>query len=110
MSLDIRFTIKKAVICPHCEKVVKLEDGCSVSSGGRGWYPILEKLGYYVPYDERTEENDWYGKDMVLSDEQMDEVFQFVDRHPDLCEAGNILGLLAVARLKGNSVAVNADW
>ena len=110
MSLDIRFTVKRDIICPHCGKVFKTEDGYSTKSGGRGWYPILEDLGYYVPYDKRTDANDWYGKDMVLTDEQLDEVYQFVKKHPDLYSATDVLGLIAMARYEKRSVAVNADW
>ena len=110
MSLDIRFTVKRDIICPHCGMVVKTEDGYSAESGGRGWYPILTDLGYYVPYDKRTGANDWYGKDMVLTDEQLDKVYCFVKKLSDLYSAADILGLIAMARYEKCSVAVNADW
>ena len=34
-------------------------DIASTDSGGRLWYDFLERLGYYVPYEKRTKENDW---------------------------------------------------
>lgn len=70
MSLDITIMERKAVRCPHCGEVVNTVDVASTDSGGRLWYDFLEKLGYYVPYEKRTKENDWYGKDMVLDNEQ----------------------------------------
>ena len=110
MSLDVQFAIRKNVICPHCGKLVKVEQEDYVGSGGRGWYPILKDLGYYVPYKERTEENDWYGKDMVLTPEQLDMVYQFIKKNPDLYEASFLLGFMAMALHEKLTVVVNADW
>lgn len=70
MGLDITVMERKAVRCPHCGEVISSVDVASTDSGGRLWYDFLEKLGYYVPYEKRTKENDWYGKDMVLDNEQ----------------------------------------
>lgn len=111
MGLDIRFTVQECVVCPKCGEVIAAKEvGCADSSG-RNWYPILEKLGYYVPYDQRTEENDWYGKDMVLTEEQTDEVYKFIKRYSaDLYGGAEIKGLIASALCDGNSVVVNADW
>ena len=109
MSLDIRFTARKNILCPHCGEVVTTEDVDCVNSGGRGWYPILESLGYYVPYDQRTEENDWYGKDMVLADEQARAVREYIKRNSVLC-GREICGLIANALADGHEVVVNADW
>ena len=47
-------------------------------SGGYVWRSFLESIGYYVPIDERTEENDWCGKDMTLTDNQVDEMYAFL--------------------------------
>lgn len=110
MGLDITFTSRRNVICPHCKTVVATEVVDSAASGGRGWYDILESLGYYVPCDKRTEENDWYGKDMVLTTEQVCQVYDFIKTHPDLYNADTVRGLIATALLDGNAVVVNADW
>ena len=110
MSLDIRFTAQEGVVCPKCGEVVAARNIMCEESGGRGWYDILEKIGYYVPYDQRTEENDWYGKDMTLTEEQADMVYMYVVRHKDLYNVNGVLGLIASALHDGNSVVVNADW
>ena len=72
MGLDITFMRRKNIVCPKCGEIVGHTTVDSIDAGGRGWYPLLESIGYYVPYEQRTEENDWYGKDMVLTDEQAD--------------------------------------
>lgn len=110
MSLDITFISRKNVICPHCHNVVKTEDVNSVGSGGRVWYDILESLGYYVPYDQRTEENDWYGKDMTLTTEQAKQIRDFIKDNPHLCNADRIVTLIATTILDENMVVINANW
>lgn len=112
MSLDIRFTAYEGVICPHCgENISRKEINC-VSSGGCKWYPILEELGYYVPYEQRKEENDWYGKDMVLTVEQTDKVRRFVMGNLDLYYYyGRDVQLLIDSALYNHyTIVVNADW
>ena len=111
MSLDVRFTVRRNVMCPHCGKVVMTTDEQTVDTGGRAWYPILEELGYYVPYELRTEENDWYGKDMVLNDEQLDILYQHIRyRVSELYHGMEVLSLIAVARMENDMVVLNADW
>ena len=110
MSLDITFTSRSNVICPHCKKVVGTEDVYSVNSGGRSWYEFLEELGYYVPYEERTEENDWYGKDMVLTKKQAEQMYAFLKRHTGVYNQEKILGLIATTLFDENMVVINADW
>jgi len=110
MGLDISVMLKSDVICPHCGKVVRAETERTEDGGGRGWYPILEKFGYYVSYENRTEETDWYGKDMVLTTEQTKELYEFVKDHHGLYGAAEILSLIAVAMAEGKTVAINADW
>ena len=110
MSLDIRFTERENVLCPHCGEIVTTRDVQIVGSGGREWYDILEELGYYVPYDQRTEENDWYGKDMVLTTEQAERLYWYVMEHRDICGSYDITGLIARARFNKNAIVINADW
>lgn len=80
MSLDVRIKRRKDIVCPKCDEVVAYTDIDCVDGGGRPWYPFLESIGYYVPYEQRTEENNWYGKDMVLTDGQTKELYDFVKR------------------------------
>ena len=111
MSLDIYFTERKNVLCPHCGEIVKTEDVKIAGSSGRSWYPILESLGYYVPYDERTEENDWYGKDMILTADQAKEVYQHIKKDMfEFYQATEVMGLIAQAILNESQVVINANW
>jgi len=90
---------------------VEMETIDTSGSGGRNWYPILESIGYYVPYDQRTEENDWYGKDMTLTEEQLREVYTYVKNNRfELFYGESVLGTLGRAIIDGNEVVVNADW
>ena len=109
MGLDITITRRKSIICPHCGEIVGHADVYSVDSGGRAWYPILESFGYYVPFEQRTDENDWYSKDMTLTAEQTRELYRFVDREA-VFEDDAILGLIATAEYEGDAVVINANW
>lgn len=109
MSLDIRFTQRKNIVCPKCGEIVTTIDVNSESSGGSVWYPFLKAIGYYVPYEQRTEENDWYGKDMVLTEEQVLDAYRFVKKN-DMYADGEIRKLLSCAIVEKDVVVVNADW
>ena len=109
MSLDITIKERQEFRCPDCGRLVTTQDIGVECSGGRVWYNFLEPIGYYVPYENRTEENDWYGKDMVLTEEQAKQLAQFVyDYQPT--DYGGIEVLVARALLHGNKVVINADW
>ena len=109
MGLDIRFAQRKKIICPKCGEIIGYTDVDVVDGSGRGWYPFLESIGYYVPYEQRTEENNWYGKDMVLTEAQADEAYQFAKKN-DLYGSYLVQKLIAEAIYERNSVVVNADW
>lgn len=109
MGLDIRFIQRTNNICPHCGEIVGQTDVGVADSSGSSWYPFLESIGYYVPYEQRTEENDWYGKDMVLTEKQADELYQFAKKH-DLYGAYLVTKLIAEAIYEKDSIVVNADW
>lgn len=109
MSLDISFTQRRKNICPHCGEITGHTDVVTVDSGGGVWYPFLEEIGYYVPYEQRTEENDWYGKDMVLTKEQIGRAYKFVKEN-EMYNWFVIKGLLAESLMENDSVVVNADW
>ena len=110
MSLDITIKERKEFHCPDCGRLVTTKDiGATEYSGGRVWYNFLKPIGYYVPYEKRTKENDWYGKDMVLTEEQAKQLAQFVsDYQPTNYD--DIEVLVARALLHGNKVVINADW
>ena len=111
MRSDITFTAYKPLLCPHCGEVVKQEVVDCADSSGREWYPFLESIGYYVPYDQRTGENDWYGKDMTLTTEQVRELYQFSKEHEGRLYYGHSVWTLAMAAIiDDNTVVVNADW
>ena len=109
MSLDISFSQLKKQICPHCGEEIATDTVDCECSGGRAWYPFLESIGYYVPYDQRTDENDWYAKDMTLTSEQLQYAYGFV-KESEVYNRQMILLLLGSALFEGNSVVVNADW
>lgn len=109
MGLDISFSRKKHIRCPDCDKVVYTETIDCEDSGGRAWYDVLEHIGYYVPYEQRTEENDWYGKDMTLSEEQATAIYDFVINN-EVFNGRAIANLIALARFENDVVVINADW
>ena len=53
-----------------------------------------------------------YGKDMVLNDKQVGELFKFVN-HPDfegLWQMDQVLWLIESALSDGDKIVINADW
>ena len=109
MSLDIIIKELKEFRCPDCGQLVTTQNIDAECSSGRVWYGFLESVGYYVPYEKRTEENDWYGEDMVLTEAQAKQLADFVsDNKP--YNARDVKCLVARALLHGNKVGINADW
>ena len=110
MGLDIRFVKETVVLCKHCGKPVLNNVEREINSGGRNWRPFLESIGYYIPYEKRTEENNWYAKDMTLTTEQMKEACAFIRKNRELYCADEIHDMIASAILSGDEITVNADW
>ena len=109
MSLDITIKERKEFRCPDCGRLVTTQDIAEECSSGRVWYDFLQGVGYYVEDDNPTEENDWYGRDMELSEEQAKRLADFVSEyHP--YNARDVECLVARALLHGNKVLMNADW
>ena len=109
MSLDITIKERKEFHCPDCGRLVTTQDIGAECSSGRVWYDFLQGVGYYVEDDNPTEENDWYGKDMVLTEEQAKQLIRFVlDYQPN--EYDKIEHLVERALVRGNKVVINADW
>ena len=109
MSLDITIKERKEFRCPDCGRLVTTQDIGEECSSGRVWYDFLQGVGYYVEGDNLSEENDWYGKDMELADEQEKQLADFVS---DYCPYNwvAINNLIASAMLHVNKVVINADW
>ena len=106
MSLDITIKERKEFRCPDCGRLVTTLDIDAECSSGRVWYDFLESVGYYVEGDNPT---DWYGEDMVLTEEQVKQLADFVsDNQP--YNARDVECLVAMALLHGNKVVINADW
>ena len=109
MSIDITIKERKEFRRPACGRLVTTQDIDAEDSYGRVWYDFLEPIGYYVPYENRTEGNDWYGNDMVLTEEQAKQLADFVsDNKP--YNARDVECLVARALRHGNKVVINADW
>lgn len=109
MGLDITVMERKAVRRPHCGEVVNTVDVASTDSSGRLWYDFLERLGYYVPYEKRTEKNNWYGKDMVLDNEQAKQLVDYAVKK-EVYNWDGVESVVAEALAHGNKVVINADW
>lgn len=68
-----------------------------------------QKLGYYVPYEKRTKENDWYGKDMVLDNEQAKQLVDYAVKK-EVYNWDGVEWIVTEALAHGNKVVINADW
>ena len=108
MSLDITFKHVKRTMCPRCGEYLGNVEVRSAQSGGRVWYDFLEPIGYYVPHHLRTEENDWYAKDMILTEEQAKFAYKFIIENDVYC-SGEIGMLIATALFENDAVAINSD-
>ena len=109
MSLDITIKERKEFYCPDCGRLVTTQDISEEWSGGRVWYDFLESVGYYIPYEKQTKENDWYGKDMVLTEEQAKQLADFVSVNCLYIYWG-VESLVAKTLMHGNKVVINANW
>ena len=109
MGLDITIKEVEEIHCPDCGRLVTTKEVDEVESSGKVWYDILTKLGYYVPYEQRNETNDWYGRDMTLTSEQAQDLFDFVEREKPY-PAHDLSAVIAHAIARGNQVVINADW
>ena len=109
MSLDITIKERKEFRCPDCGRLVTTQDIYTECSGGREWYNFLEPIGYYVPYEKRTEENDRYGEDMVLTKEQAKQLYDFVHEYEPY-NSRDVERLVVRALARGNKLVINANW
>lgn len=68
-----------------------------------------KKLSYYVPYEKRTKENDWYGKDMVLDNEQAKQLADYAVKKA-VYNWDGVEWIVTEALAHGNKVVINANW
>lgn len=105
MGLDITVMEYKDIRCPRCGEVVNTVEVYGTDSNGSLWYDFLERLGYYVPY----EKNDWYGKDMVLDNEQAKQLVDYAVKK-EVYNWDGVKWIVTEALAHGNKVVINADW
>ena len=113
MGLDIRISRAKPIYCPHCGELVTYRAVDTVNGGGSSWYEYLESIGYYKPYVKgRPSSQPMYGKDMVLNDKQVGELFKFVNRPDlnDMWQMDSTSRLIESALSDGDKIVINADW
>lgn len=104
MSIDTTIKERKGFRCPYCGQMVMEQDIGLECSNGRVW-----RFGYYMPHEKRTEENEWCGKDMVLTEEQAIQPADFVSNN-QIYNGSGVECLAARALMRGNKVIINADW
>ena len=109
MGLDITIKEMKEFRFPNCGRLVTIQEIDNVSSGGRVWYDFLKSVGYYVPHGEQIEGKDWYGEDMVLTEEQAKQLADFAYINQTY-NGMDIEFLVTRALMSGNKVVINSDW
>lgn len=57
----------------------------------------------------QTKENDWYGKDMVLDNEQAKQLVDYAVKK-EVYNWDGVESVVAEALAHGNNVVINADW
>ena len=105
MGLDVTIKEVQEFRCPDCGKLVTKKDVNEVSVGGHDWHDFLKSINYYA----KGGDNDWYGKDMVLTEEQARALAEYSVKKV-FWPNNDIEKLVAVALLRGHKVVVNADW
>ena len=113
MGLDIRISRAKPIYCPHCGELVTYRAVDTVDGSGSSWYEFLESIGYYKPYVKGQQYNqDMYGMDMTLTDEQVNELSKFADKTElkDWYYITEVKDLIRSARINGDKIVINADW
>ena len=113
MGLDIRIYQMRPVYCSHCGELTAYKTVDAVDGSGSVWYEFLTSIGYYKPYVKGQQYNqDMYGMDMTLTDEQVNELSKFVDKTElkDWYYITEVKDLIESARIDGDKIVINADW
>jgi hypothetical protein len=109
MGLSITFKQRKEFVCPKCGDVVGYMDLAEEYSSGRVWYPLLEEFGYYS--DKENPDPNWYGKDMVLTDEQVERAMRFINTYGNIIyNSSGLRWIIPETKLMKYKVVINADW
>lgn len=104
MSLDVRVSSRKAIICPHCGEVVGCEEMDRISVDARKWSVFLKEIDNYPkPFE------DWHGKDMPLTTEQARRLVEYAKEY-DPYIAPEIKTLVSEAIFDGDEIVISADW
>ena len=113
MGLDITISRAEPIYCPHCGELVTYRAVDTVDGGGSWWYGFVESIVYYKPYVKgQSYSQPMYGKDLELSNEQVGELFKFVN-HPDfegIWQMDSVSRLIESARTNKDKIVINADW
>lgn len=105
MGLDVTIKERQEFCCPDCGKLVTTKDIDEVNVGGSDWRDFLKSIKYYIEGGD----SDWYGEDMVLTDEQARDLAKYsVEKVYWL--NNDVERLVAIALLRGHKVVINADW
>lgn len=97
MGLDVTIKEVQEFRCPDCGKLVTTKDVNEVNAGGSDWR------------DFDGDDCEWYGEDMVLTEEQARALAEYSVKKV-YWPNNEIEKLVAVALLRGHKVAINADW
>lgn len=109
--MSISVTIKLAEIqkCPHCGKEIGFvrckDNDHGILSGGAKWRKLLKDIKYYT--------DEWYGKDMVLNEEQKKTILNFLQKESraDLAEFQIMLQCSKEDRAAVKTdIVISADW
>lgn len=113
MGLDITISRSEPIYCSHCGEFVTYRTVDTINCSGIWWYEYLESIGYYKPYIKgQPYSRSMYGKDLELSNEQIDKLEKFVTES-DFCTSYpmiKILNFIESARIDGDKIVINADW
>lgn len=106
MGLDVRISSQKPIICPHCGKIAGYKTVRAVESDDSKWFGFLEEIGYTAI---QPNGKSWYGKNMVLTDEQADSLVHYAVTH-NICVWSSLGDFVYDEKEKGNKIVINADW
>lgn len=100
MGVDVRIKAMKPIVCQHCGEIACYQEVEYESFGGYKWLSLLEDIGYC---------EDYYAEDMILADEQVKILLQFLENNPEIKEC-YLVNIVNYALNNNYKVAINADW
>lgn len=110
MGLSMKVSWYDTGKCPHCGQPIKGTLRDWADSNDRYWYAWLEHIGYCPRVGEnRTPDEDWYGKDMTLTAQQVKELAEYAKAMKVFNWIQIDLMVKAVLEY-GGFIVINADW